>query len=141
MNTKSWTEEQLEIAANQRKRCQESYPDWKDDEFNCVDNLFIWGVSHNPEQTSSFCTLNYIEVYYNRRFQTYYLDIDPEIDVKTMKMLLQKFDSFVYMQVEDATKKLTIEEVMPDLFSASSLEDLLCKFKIFVAGYTAMMEA
>lgn len=131
----SWTEEQLKIAADQRKRCQKLYPDWKDDEFNCAENKFIWGISYNPEHTPSFSTLNYIQVYYNRKFKIYYLDLDPEIDCENLKRAASRFEAYVALEGLNRDKKLSIEEVGLDLFSAASLEDLLFKFKIFVLGY------
>ena len=131
----SWTEEQLKIAADQRKRCQKLYPDWKDDEFNCADNKFIWGISYNPECTPSFSTLNYIQIYYNRKFKIYYLDLDPEINCSSLKNIANRFEAYVALEGLNRNKKLSIEEVGLDLFSATSLEDLLFKFKIFVLGY------
>lgn len=135
MSIQSWAEEQLRIAAKQRKRCQELYPDWKDDEFNCADNKFVWGISHNPEQVPSFSTLNFIQVYYNRQYKIYYLELDPEIDCNTLKKVANRFEAYVALEGLNGNKKLSIEEVGLDLFSAVSLEDLLFKFKIFVRGY------
>ncbi len=135
MSIQSWAEEQLRIAAKQRKRCQELYPDWKDDEFNCADNRFVWGISHNPEQVPSFSTLNFIQVYYNRQYKIYYLELDPEIDCNNLKKVANRFEAYVALEGLNENKKLSIEEVGLDLFSAASLEDLLFKFKIFVRGY------
>ena len=135
MSIHSWAEEQLSIAAKQRKRCQESYPDWKDDEFNCADNKFVWGISHNPEQAPSFSTLNFIQVYYNRQYKIYYLDLDPEIDPVTLKAATERFESHLASRGIKVDKKLSLEEIGLDLFSAPSLEDLLFKFKLFVRGY------
>ena len=135
MSIQSWAEEQLRIAAKQRKRCQELYPDWKDDEFNCADNKFVWGISHNPEQVPSFSTLNFIQVYYSRQYKIYYLELDSEIDCSNLKEVANRFEAYVALEGLDGNKKLSIEEVGLDLFSAASLEDLLFKFKIFVRGY------
>lgn len=135
MSIQSWAEEQLRIAAKQRKRCQELYPDWKDDEFNCADNKFVWGISHNSEQVPSFSTLNFIQVYYNRQYKIYYLELDPEIDCSNLKKVANRFEAYVALEGLNGNKKLSIEEVGLDLFSAASLEDLLFKFKIFVRGY------
>lgn len=135
-----WTAKQLEIAAEQRKRCQELYPDWKNDEFNCADNKFIWGISHQPEEIPSFCTLNYIQVYYNRKFKIYYLDLDPETTCNDLRVILQRFEAFITSQKGNNKKKLSLEEVVPDLFSAPSLEDLFCKFKVFATGYIIATE-
>ncbi len=135
MSIQSWAEEQLRVAAKQRKRCQELYPDWKDDEFNCADNKFVWGISHNPEQVPSFSTLNFIQVYYNRQYKIYYLELDPEIDCNNLKKVASRFEAYVVLEGLNGNKKLSIEEVGLDLFSAASLEDLLFKFKIFVRGY------
>lgn len=138
MNIHSYVKEQLKIAADQRKRCQEQYPDWKDDEFNCADNRFVWGISFNPELTPSFCTLNCAQVYHNRRNHTYYLDIDPEVDSASLKAAVDRFEAFVYLTGEDVDRKMSLEELGMDLFSSNSLATLLCKFKLFAAGYFAM---
>lgn len=140
MSTERWTKKQLEIAAEQRNRCQKLYSDWKDNEFNCADNKFIWGVSYQPEETPSFCTLNYIQVYYNRKFKIYYLDLDPEIDCNTLRVAIKRFEAYLSLEGLNANKKLSLEEIGLDLFSAKSLEDLLFKFKVFATGYILTTE-
>lgn len=135
MKSVSWVKEQLKIAAEQRKHCRELYSDWEDDEFNCADNKFIWGISHQPNQIASFCTLNYIQVYYNRQYKLYYLDLDLDMNPSMVESVFGQFAAYIYLEGGNVDKKLSLEEVGLDLFSAQSLEDLFAKFKIFTYGY------
>lgn len=63
---------------NQRKKyCAKTYPDWRDDEFNCLDQKFIWGLpAKGFNGPASFSTLNDAVVYYNRATEMYYFDCD-----------------------------------------------------------------
>lgn len=145
MSFNHYLEEQLKIAADQRKRCQEQYPDWKNDEFNCADNKFIWGISSNPAQQASFCTLNLIQIYFNRKTKVYYLDLDldsisePELET-TLKNLWNEFATIVDYNHQSCSKKLSLSEMGMDLFSAESLEDLYFKFKVLTSGYLAAVQ-
>ena len=39
---------------HEKARCRRTYPDYLDNEFNMLDNLFIWGYNNNPKVKSSF---------------------------------------------------------------------------------------
>lgn len=72
---------QAELAKmrEERQRCANTYPDWRNDEFNCLDNQFIWGLKSKEDHSNmppSFCTLNDIMLYYNRQHDIYYIDVD-----------------------------------------------------------------
>ena len=60
-----------------KKRCAKSYPDWKDDEFNCLDLKYIWGLDINDKtKDTSFDSLNKATLYFNRLINKYELCID-----------------------------------------------------------------
>lgn len=53
------------------------YKDWEDNEFNYLDNKFIWAkVADNSNTEPSFITLNDAIVYYNRESKEYVFDCD-----------------------------------------------------------------
>ena len=60
----------------EKARCARLYPDWVDDEFNMLDNLFIWGYNADPKQTPSFLSWDDAYVYLNRQTKKYYMTID-----------------------------------------------------------------
>ena len=60
----------------EKARCARLYPDWRDDEFNMLDNLFIWGYNVNPDITPSFLSWDDAYIYYNRANKKYYMTID-----------------------------------------------------------------
>lgn len=31
--------------AEERKRCAAAYPDWENNDYNCLDNKFIYGIN------------------------------------------------------------------------------------------------
>ena len=58
---------------HEKERCKKMYPDWCDDEFNMLDNLFIWGYNTNPKIFSSFYSWDDAYIYFNRKNKKYYI--------------------------------------------------------------------
>lgn len=62
-------DKELEFYKERKEFCKINYPDWKDDKFNMLDNLFITGIKSLNDKSDdliSFNTLNYITIYFNR---------------------------------------------------------------------------
>ena len=60
----------------EKARCARLYPDWRDDEFNMLDNYFIWGYCEDSTEIPSFYTWDDAYVYYNRIDKKYYMTLD-----------------------------------------------------------------
>ena len=62
------SKKELKYIKKRNKILAKKFPDWKDDEFNCDSNKFIFGIKRNNEfeEQPSFYTDNIFEVYYNR---------------------------------------------------------------------------
>ena len=108
----------------EKQRCMQEYPDWKDDEFNCLDNKFIWGVKAKTDQSGkepSFTTLNDIQIYYNRKSKLFFLDLDiSENYIKNYTLLLSYLNDLSHQLfiTSHITKCPLIEDEKKDLFSA-----------------------
>jgi hypothetical protein len=156
----SWSKKEIKRANKEKKRCKKMYEDWKDDEFNCGANKFIFGVMSSvnnmletPQDTPSFYTLNDLQVYYNRDNKKYLLDIEigfestiGDSDIKYLTNLLKAFKSFIleYFNYEDEksillnTNKNTYKYIgnfNDDYWCSNDLLSLYNKLYIFVEGY------
>lgn len=132
---------------NKRKKyCAKTYSDWKDDEFNMLDDKFIWAYTANPHETPSFCSLNDAIVYYNRESQLYIMDVDLSIydsaDRDSMQRMIDKLtrieDSFAAW-VSDifAPKRLTNYDFSENFSSSLMANDLITlryKLGMIIAG-------
>lgn len=72
------SKKELKYIKKRNKILAKKFPDWKDDEFNCDANKFIFGIKRNNdfEEQPSFYTDNIFEVYYNRESHLYFFTID-----------------------------------------------------------------
>lgn len=144
---------EFEFYKKEAERCARSYSDWKDDDFNFLDNKYIWGVAIEGKSAgpASFQTLNYLDLYYNRKTKLYFLNVDfshwanPDWkDSDYLTSLLHSLRDYVESVTEESlsTKRypLSTFELYSelDLFSDVSLEGLYHKFHIFVAGFCAV---
>lgn len=141
------TKQEIKQSRREKRRCKKTYPDWKDDEFNCGPLKFIWGVISPDDTTAttpSFNSMNDIEVYYNRDTQkyllcveTYYLFQTPEEEIEYLEKLQKLFGEYL------KNNKIKVNKKNYDLFSyrdgelfiANSIDALYFSFKIFVHGY------
>ena len=137
---KKWRKE----AKKTRRYCKKHFPDWRDDEYNCGDLKFIWGMPYYTEiNTPSFATLNLATVYYSRIHKKYYLDIDTEeLNRKPEHFFEKLFDVFLAFQdylyitceLPRQISKTKLKQFITFDFSADSLEDLFYQFYIILNG-------
>lgn len=150
-----WLKSELKRANKEKKRCKKLYLDWKDDEFNCGPNKFIFGVISddnkvlpNAPQTSipSFQTLNCMQVYYNRDTEKYLLDIDlynleSDDPIQYVNKLLKEFKDFVSNEYNIHINNLIEDNLfeyigdMSNYWVSSDLATLYFRFYIFAQGY------
>lgn len=151
----SWLKKELKRANKENKRCKKLYSDWKNDEFNCGANKFIFGVISDVSKyldavgnsEPSFQTLNDLQVYYNRDNKKYFLDIEVGFngtdDITYLNNLLNKFKSFISLEYNinkvttllDTNLYKYMQDLQDDYWSAHDLITLYGKFNIFVNGY------
>lgn len=128
----------------ERQRCAAAYPDWKNDEYNCLDNKFIFGITlDNPCQENSFNTVNDFMVYYNRKSKMYFYNIDPNLNITYINLLfIKEYFKVFLLNNKFITDKESDERINAsnldfnnfDLYSAKSLKELYLKFKFFIKG-------
>ena len=124
----------LENIENEKKRCAEMYPDWRDDEYNCGACKFIWGVSYDPTDVEvSFYTNNELVIMYDRDQKLYYIDCDF-LNGKTLPLSLEDkkhLNSLCRRMLDE--NNIDFPEFMPGSFFltglvyAESLKELIQK--------------
>jgi hypothetical protein len=129
----------------EKARCARLYPDWVDDEFNMLDNLFIWGYNTDPKAIPSFYSWDDAYIYFNRQTKKYYMTIDTgfygvNYDEEFARVELDRLD-----QIDLAFRDFLIEKGLPmraDTFpfedpalEAETLSELYVKFRIMIEGY------
>ena len=144
----------LKKSTKEKRRCQKLYPDWKDDEYNCGPLKYIWGVKSHDDLTlnnANFCTLNNLDIYYNRDTRKYLLNIDfifnftnkKDENIKYLNNLLDEFKDYI---LESNLFNVNFDPSFiylydnGELFIADSLTELYYKFKIFVKGYKQLWQ-
>ena len=113
---------------------------------------FIWGVKSVSDYDHEYACVgsrNDIEITYDNNSETYYLDIltdrafdrDKKDEVKFLKRMLDEFTDYMKSNDYDINRKLPFAfnhiSIAMD-FSSDSIEELYTKFRIFVAGFTAV---
>lgn len=127
---------ELKTGKLEKRRCAKQYPDWKDDEFNCGPLKYIWGVS--DAKNPSFCTVNDMDIYYNRDNGLYFLDLDktkeyPNTDsyLRYLEIIYDDFHKYMDGKVDNSNPyKIDYS----NLFSGNSLTELYYKYKVYVNG-------
>jgi hypothetical protein len=129
----------------EKARCARLYPDWRDDEFNMLDNLFIWGYNTNPKITPSFYSWDEAYIYYNRITNKYYMTIDISFYGGEYNAELARKDDERLSQIKEAFRDFLIEKDLPlraQIFpfqelelEADTLSELYVKFCMMYAGY------
>ena len=130
----------------EKDRCAKLYPDWRDDEFNMLDNKFIWGTCQKLNAIPSFCTWDDAYIYYNRATHKYYMTIDlgfygftydtevGRIAIKRLAKIKEDFETFLTKnEIPLGTRIFPFED--PAL-EADSLAELYTKFLVMYQGYT-----
>ena len=129
----------------EKDRCARLYPDWKDDEFNMLDNLFIWGYNIDPNIIPSFYSWDDAYVYYNRAAKKYYMTVDTgfygcsynaevgRVEIQRLEQIEKAFGNF--LTEKGFTKMPEIFPFEDPALEAYSLEELYIKFNIMLEGY------
>lgn len=131
----------------EKERCARLYPDWRDDEFNMLDNYFIWGYCEDSKKTPSFYTWDDAYVYYNRIDKTYYMTLDTgfydtvysketaRIELGRLHQIKTAFRNFL-LEIGESLSANIFPYTDPAL-EAYSLSELYLKLCIAIEGYEA----
>lgn len=145
MKQSKYVKQQLKAAKRLRKFCQKNYPDWKDDEYNCGDLKFLWGLLKDRTAGSppSFCTLNSATLYYSRLNRRYYLDIEvdnPKDFRASKEQLLQIFSCFQEWVVASNEPIYTYQfsDRLDFDLSGSTIGEIYAKFYIISFGFQTL---
>ena len=126
------------------------FPDWEDNEYNCGNLKFIWGIKSYDDLTSmpaNFYTMNDIDITYSRKSKLYSLGIETSYlfdngkfgEAEYLNNLLQKFTEFMQENNYKTNEPYDLWMEMPDInMFAESIPELYTNFKIFVEGYKAL---
>lgn len=136
-----WLKKELKQAKKLRRYCKKHFSDWEDNEYNCGDLKFLWGLISGCDAAAapSFCTNNIAIFYYSRIYKKYYLDIDLSCtdNKEIMKMLDYVYHQFS-LYIRDRHLSSTIIKLqMPfelTLVGDSEME-VFYKFKMLLDGY------
>lgn len=136
----------------EKARCKKMYSDWQDNEFNMLDNLFIWGYTPDANATPSFYTWDDVLVYFNRATKKYYMTIDTGFYgyAKEYDAELARNELYRLTQIENAFRNFLGEKgenLYPGVFplldpalEGNTLGELYTKFRIMLNGYRAHCE-
>ena len=128
------------------------YPDYKDDEYNCEELKFIWGIKSADDLTSNeanLYTMNDLDIVFDRERNEYLLGIETiysfaegnKGEIKYLECLLDKFTEFVkekgHISAADNPSLCCIENTDP--WRAGTISELYIRFKIFVNGYKSVV--
>ena len=131
----------------EKARCKRAYTDYLDNEFNMLDNLFIWGYNTNPKIIPSFLSWDDAYIYYNRANKKYYMVLDTGfyagiqseedawIELERLARIEEAFRNFMI----DSNLSICTEKI---LFTDAGLEgdtltELYTKFRYMLEGYKA----
>ena len=129
----------------EKARCAKLCPDWEDNEFNMLDNLFIWGYNLDPKVTPSFHSWDDAYIYYNRATQKFYMTIDTGFYGCAYNEELARVEIGRLDGINEAFRNFLIEKGMSlkvEIFPLETLEleaddlsELYTKFNIMLDGY------
>lgn len=123
------------------------YPDWEDNEYNCENLKFIWGIKSWDDLCdcgANFHTMNDIEIAYDRDTKEYALGIETvyqfkdgkDDEAKYLDALLNAFTKYM------KKNKLNMDEPFDfwncqsnNFWRAKSIPELYTSFRLFVEGY------
>ena len=135
-----------------RLRLQHS--DFEDNEYNCGNLQFVWGVKSPDDisaQVATFYTMNDLDIIYDRESNEYLLGIETiysfsegsKGEIKYLENLLERFTEFMeenrYIPTEDKLCLYRIESGEP--WRAETILDLYIRFKVFVNGYKSVFRS
>lgn len=127
------------------------YPDYKDNEYNCGELKFIWGIkSWDDLSESNACmyTINDIEIDYDRKTKEYVLGVEPIYQFENGKSdkaeyldgLLLTFTKYMeennYHYMDEPFDFWSCQSV--NFWRAKDILTLYTQFRLFVEGYKAL---
>lgn len=133
-------------------RLKRKYPDYEDNEYNCDELKFIWGIKSWDDLTSgeaNLYTMNDLDIVYDRERDEYLLGIETIYsftegnygEIMYLEGLLNKFAEFAedngHISAEDKHCLRCIESNEP--WRAKTISELYIRFKIFVNGYKSVI--
>lgn len=128
------------------------YPDYEDNEYNCDELKFIWGIKSWDDLTpgeANIFTMNDLDIVYDRARKEYLLGIETIYsftegnigEINYLEDLLEKFTEFAvengYITAEDKHCLRCIESNDP--WRAETISELYIRFKVFVKGYKSVI--
>lgn len=128
------------------------YPDYENNEYNCDELKFIWGIKSWDDIMSGEATLftmNDLDIVYDRERDEYLLGIETiysfaegnKGEIRYLEGLLDKFTEFAeekgYISAADKHCLRCIESNEP--WRAKTISELYIRFKIFVNGYKSVV--
>lgn len=130
---------------------KKKYPDYIDDEYNCDNLKFIWGIKSYDDMSSSdanMWTMNDIDIYYDRDTKQYSLGVetiymfdDTQAEYAYYNSLLESFTKYMKENGLDTERNYCTFCSGLDLsLKADSIEELYARFKIAVTGLCAVCE-
>lgn len=129
----------------EKERCSRLYPDWKDDEFNMLDNLFIWGYNIDKNITPSFYSWDDAYIYYNRVSKKYFMTIDTGFYNLKYNAELARTEIQRLREIDLAFRNFLAENDLPMIepvfpyndpaLEADTLPQLYFKFRVMLEGY------
>lgn len=134
------------IYANKMKK---KWSDWEDNDFNCGDLKFIWGITSWDDLSSSSAnlyTMNDIDIVYDREKDVYMLGIETAYlfdnkhrEAEYLERLLKAFTRFMIDNNYSTTDNYFLFMGQPTIHcTAKTIPELYTQFRIFVEGYKAV---
>lgn len=126
------------------------YSDWEDNDRNCGDLKFIWGIKSYDCLTSApanLYTMNDIDIIYSRKTGLYTLGIETaytfenskQCEAEYLNSLLQMFTQFMIDNNYKIDEPYMFWMGQPGInYFAESIPSLYTQFRIFVEGYKAV---
>lgn len=141
---------EIKKGKKENKYCSKHYPDWVDNEYNCGERKFVWGIKPSGSTEASFLTLNDAELYYSRKHNIYYLEIETHLkfdngrtgEIQHLDNILRAFSKYMrenHFSTNGECNFFPNGELYP--FSGETIEEVYAKFKIFVLGYRAFYKS
>lgn len=134
------------------KKYKKRYEDYKDDEYNCGNLKFIWGIKSYDDfnsSSSNLYSMNDIDISYDRDKKLYYLGVETayifngkKAECDYFKHLLECFAQ--YMSDNDYSTTSAYVTYMSDFqpkLSAKTIEELYTNFRIIVTGFCGVYES
>lgn len=126
------------------------YPDYKDDEYNCDELKFIWGIKSWDDLSvgnANMYTMNDIEIDYDRNIKEYVLGIESIYQFEKGKVgeaeyldkLLTAFTNYMEennYRMDEPFDFWSCQSV--NLWRAKDISTLYTQFRLFVEGYKAL---